>query len=289
MQQTRQQRKASARELARGIMHTQPSERISGGDWVLWFLAAAMAIALFLAAPKLGKLATFIGLVLLFACLVKPTAHLPWIRKATPISKKRWKLFGCLIADGILVAAFGWWVLPEELFCYGDVIFYAPIEFNAPPVIPDEATLVIINPTHISIPSVQVQLTDDFPRLLAKDCRNCPPRNYPPVQHQFFPIVYPGVSVTTLHVARYWQTYYVDIMLTDDTFQESISITPSLDPKRLTVTRLRDGKKFMADSPGPLDVFGGWVGFPQQQPNWLSRLLRRVLNLCRKLFVFNVW
>ncbi|HLZ93020.1 MAG TPA: hypothetical protein VKQ28_15010 [Candidatus Acidoferrum sp.] len=74
-----------------------------------------MALALFLAAPKLGEPATRIGLVLLFASLVVPIAHLPRIRTAPTITKKRLRLLACLAAEGILVAGFGWWVWPEPL------------------------------------------------------------------------------------------------------------------------------------------------------------------------------
>lgn len=89
-------------------------EGISSGDIVLWCLAAFMALALFLAAPKLGRKGTFVVLVLMVACLIHPISRLPVVKTATrPYIKTAW-FVGLLLLAVVGIAVFGYYVWPES-------------------------------------------------------------------------------------------------------------------------------------------------------------------------------
>jgi heme/copper-type cytochrome/quinol oxidase subunit 4 len=89
------------------------SEGISRGDVILWCLAAALAIALFLIGLKSAQgsppyLVRFL-LFALLASLVHPILNIHWIRKGTKYARIA-KSVAALLAAFIPVAALGWWV-----------------------------------------------------------------------------------------------------------------------------------------------------------------------------------
>jgi hypothetical protein len=91
-----------------------PEHRVLPKEWLLWLWAAALAIALFILAPKLEGNRAFAALCLfIFAfLLIFPLRHLPWILNAT--GKKRAQRAGiaitlCLALAGLL----GWGAWPD--------------------------------------------------------------------------------------------------------------------------------------------------------------------------------
>jgi len=101
-------------------------ERISPGDVALWFLAAFMALGLFLAAPKLGRELTVVVLVAMLGCLIHPIWQLPLVKKANSQGTKlAW--FSLLMALAIaLVTSFGFYVLPPIQITPENIDAYIP-------------------------------------------------------------------------------------------------------------------------------------------------------------------
>jgi len=89
-------------------------EGISSGDFVLWFLAAFMALGLFLLAPKLGHSVTLIMVFAMFACLIHPISQLSIVKKAQSPKKKITRLMSLLTLAAGAIAAFGLYVWPES-------------------------------------------------------------------------------------------------------------------------------------------------------------------------------
>lgn len=71
-----------------------------------------MAIGLALAAPKIGQIATVIGLIGMGVLLVHPLWKLPYVRKAVTL-RKRWVRFAeMFLASSLVLFFFGVWVWP---------------------------------------------------------------------------------------------------------------------------------------------------------------------------------
>lgn len=93
------------------------SKALNMGDnsnWnvALWFLAAFMALALFLLAPKIGRGVTVVVLVAMFASLVHPVWQLQAVRTAPGRNIKAWRFVGFMVVVSLLIALFGIWVWP---------------------------------------------------------------------------------------------------------------------------------------------------------------------------------
>ncbi len=97
------------REQQKAIMER---EGISPSDMALWFLAAFMALGLFLAAPKLGREVTLIVLVAMLGCLVHPISQLRMVKRAKSRRIKTSWFLGSMALAAIVVAAFGVYVWP---------------------------------------------------------------------------------------------------------------------------------------------------------------------------------
>lgn len=91
-------------------MHAK-QEGISSGDIALWFLAAFMALGLFLAAPRIGRGLTASVLIGMFGCLVHPIWQLSFIRRINRVTIKVFSSAGLLFA-AMLIAGFGFYVWP---------------------------------------------------------------------------------------------------------------------------------------------------------------------------------
>ena len=87
---------------------------ISPGDIVLWLLAACMALALLLLAPKVGPKVTFVVLTLMFLCLPYPISQLPIVKQASG-SNKRKLIGGFVLLAAFWVSAFGYYVWPQSV------------------------------------------------------------------------------------------------------------------------------------------------------------------------------
>jgi hypothetical protein len=87
---------------------------ISPGDIVLWLLAACMALALLLLAPKVGPKVTFVVLALMFLCLPYPIFQLPIVKQASG-SKRRKLIIGFVLLAAFSVSAFGYYVWPQSV------------------------------------------------------------------------------------------------------------------------------------------------------------------------------
>jgi hypothetical protein len=114
---TRAERRAIAKEAAKELLRTgktfplppSQSPRLDAG----WYLAAFMALVLWLLAPKIGRTLTVFVLIAMGACLVRPIGQLPWVRTAETVSKKL-LLWGSLLAAAFIgIGLFGIYVWPH--------------------------------------------------------------------------------------------------------------------------------------------------------------------------------
>jgi hypothetical protein len=87
-------------------------EGISSGDIALWFLAACMALGLFLAAPKLGRDVTLIVLVAMLGCLAHPIWQLPVVKNAKSVPGKSLWFMGSMAFSAALITGFAVYVWP---------------------------------------------------------------------------------------------------------------------------------------------------------------------------------
>src|SRR5271166_479146 len=87
-------------------------EGISSSDIALWFLAAFMALGLFLAAPKIGQGLTAIVLIGMFGCLVHPIWQLPFIKRIDRVTIRAFSFVGLLLLAATLIGGFGLYVCP---------------------------------------------------------------------------------------------------------------------------------------------------------------------------------
>ena len=84
--------------------------RIKTEDWVLWFLAAAMSVVLFLVEKT--PLTVAISLVLLAGLLVHPVLHLPWVVNSHSRKARIQRSAVVLVISFVAVAGFGVIVWP---------------------------------------------------------------------------------------------------------------------------------------------------------------------------------
>src|SRR5262245_42820304 len=92
----RRSRKNAAAALAKEIMAKGSPEKASSGDWMLWCLAGVMALAILLAAPKLGRNGTIAVAILMFAFLIHPLWQVNWVKNAKSEGQRRLH-FGILL------------------------------------------------------------------------------------------------------------------------------------------------------------------------------------------------
>ena len=95
------------RQLEQAIPKREPSSLDPG-----WFLAAVMALALLLLAPKVGREVTTIVLIAMSALLVHPIWKLNFIQRAASISRRCGRLAIIILPTIILVGSFGAYVWP---------------------------------------------------------------------------------------------------------------------------------------------------------------------------------
>ena len=88
-------------------------EGISAGDIALWFLAAFMALGLFLAAPKLGREVTLIALIAMLGCLIHPISQLRMVKRAKSKRIRILWFLGSMTLAATIVTAFGIFVWPS--------------------------------------------------------------------------------------------------------------------------------------------------------------------------------
>jgi hypothetical protein len=89
--------------------HKKEKQHVQRGLDAGWSLAAVMAIALWLAAPKIGRLPTALGLLLMTTFL----AHAIWKTESLQTGSKRWaKLTGAGLVALTFLMIFGLWVWP---------------------------------------------------------------------------------------------------------------------------------------------------------------------------------
>jgi hypothetical protein len=116
--ETRQIRRAKERKLAKTLalrpQSETPRERAHTVDLVLWFLAAFLALALFLAAPKLGQKFTFVALLAMAGCLVHPISQIPFVRNEKSAVKHTSLFIGLWLLPCVLIVAFGVFVWPPN-------------------------------------------------------------------------------------------------------------------------------------------------------------------------------
>jgi hypothetical protein len=114
--QTRAERRSIAREAAKGLMRSAGSNNHSdASDSKLdagWFLAAVMALVLYLLAPKIGQPLTVIVLVAMAAFLIHPIWRLRFLRTALTTKLRVWRFTELLTVAYLFVAMFGIYVWP---------------------------------------------------------------------------------------------------------------------------------------------------------------------------------
>ena len=111
-QKPRAQRREEARALAKEMLR---SEKIKPATTKLdkgWFLAAFMALALLLIAPKIGRAITAVVLVAMASCLVHPIWHLSIVQQASRHSIRNWRFAGISLVALISMGLFGVYVWP---------------------------------------------------------------------------------------------------------------------------------------------------------------------------------
>lgn len=112
LRKSRAQRREEARALAREVLHSErikrPATKLDKG----WFLAAFMALALLLIAPKIGRGITATVLIAMTACLVRPIWDLGVVQQAPSHPKRNWRFAGIMLASLISVTLFGIYVWP---------------------------------------------------------------------------------------------------------------------------------------------------------------------------------
>jgi hypothetical protein len=97
---------------ATGTNHSQqPASKLDAG----WFLAAFMALALLLLAPKIGQTITIVVLIAMVGCLVHPLSQLTWVRSSITPKIKAIRFSFLLAATMVAVGLFGIYVWPSVL------------------------------------------------------------------------------------------------------------------------------------------------------------------------------
>jgi hypothetical protein len=104
-------RREQARELAKELLNNQPAKSKRGWD-AGWFLAAFLALALLLIAPKVGRPATVVVLLLMVGCLVPPLRNLRFIREAPTVFSREMRFVLCLLVGVLVVGFLGVYVWP---------------------------------------------------------------------------------------------------------------------------------------------------------------------------------
>lgn len=113
---TRAQRRRIAREAAKQLMRSigtgnRPPESGSELD-VGWFLAAFMALGLYLLAPKIGRLLTAIVLVAMAGCLINPIWRLRFVQASPTATQKGWRFAELMTVAFLCVVFLGVYVWP---------------------------------------------------------------------------------------------------------------------------------------------------------------------------------
>jgi hypothetical protein len=106
----RKYRREVARQLAKEILKNQGQPQKRKREWDAgWFLAAFLAFALWLLAPKVGRPLTTVTLGAMAACLAPPIWKLRFVQSAS----RKWLTFsGVMLIAVVSVALFGVYVWP---------------------------------------------------------------------------------------------------------------------------------------------------------------------------------
>jgi hypothetical protein len=86
-------------------------ERISTGDWILFCLAGAMGLLVFVIDKTPASVA--VVLVLMFGLLIVPVLHVPWVRRGTENNKRYLRSTIALLLAAGLVSGFGYTQWPK--------------------------------------------------------------------------------------------------------------------------------------------------------------------------------
>jgi hypothetical protein len=113
---TRAERRAVAREAAKELIRStgisnrphQPASKLDVG----WFLAAFMALGLYLLAPKIGRQLTAAVLVAMAGCLIHPIWRLRFIQTAPTATQRGWRFAELMTVATLFVATLGVYVWP---------------------------------------------------------------------------------------------------------------------------------------------------------------------------------
>jgi hypothetical protein len=115
--QTRAERRSIAREAAKELMRSAGSNNRSSaqGSNTLdagWFLAAFMALGLYLLAPKIGQPLTLVVLVAMAACLVRPIWRLRIVQAARTPPQKVGRFGELMLVACLLISMLGLYAWP---------------------------------------------------------------------------------------------------------------------------------------------------------------------------------
>jgi hypothetical protein len=108
----RAQRREEARALAKEMLHSEKFEPATTKLDKGWYLAAFMALALLLIAPKIGRGITAGVLVAMASCSVLPIWHLGIVQQASQHSTRNWRFTGILVIALISIGFLGVYVWP---------------------------------------------------------------------------------------------------------------------------------------------------------------------------------
>jgi hypothetical protein len=110
--ENRRVRRETARVLAKELMHSGAPSHDSRVHVALWFLETFTALALLLAAPKIGRAVTAMMLLFMVACLVHPFWHFRIVQRTSSTPRRAWRFAGLMITALGLIALFGAYVWP---------------------------------------------------------------------------------------------------------------------------------------------------------------------------------
>ena len=115
--QTRAERRSIAREAAKELVRSAGRNNRSDGQGsnaldAGWFLAAFMALVLYLLAPKIGQPITLVVLVAMAGCLVRPIWRLRIVQAALTTTQRGCRFGALMLAPCLLISIFGVYVWP---------------------------------------------------------------------------------------------------------------------------------------------------------------------------------
>ena len=109
----RRSRREAARAVAKEFLRGKYSaDKVTNNDWLLFCLAGALALALFIAEKT--PVGVGITLIAIFALLLHPLTHTPWVISSTTVAQRRLRVALSCIGALIAISLFGYYEWPRK-------------------------------------------------------------------------------------------------------------------------------------------------------------------------------